>query len=161
MSKGEELTSETREKIEKTVFQQAEQFMDAGYGRCELAEQESAIVILESLQFRNGDRWEFGAATIMPNHVHAIIRPIGESLEDALESTKQFTAIRVNRLHKRSGQLWQYEAFDRIIRDDDHLWRCIQYIGRNGRVAGVKALRWINPVWDELGWRFVDPSDER
>lgn len=47
---------------------------------------------------------------------------------------------------------------DRIIRDEEHLWRALQYIGDNPRRAGLKAdacPRWVRPEWEELGWKFV------
>ena len=57
------------------------------------------------------------------------------------------------------GSLWQQESFDRIVRDEEHLWRVIQYIGRNPAKAGLPRTqwnRWIDPNWEALGWRFVD-----
>ena len=53
----------------------------------------------------------------------------------------------------------QQESYDRIIRDEEHLWRVIQYIGRNPRQAGLpleSTPRWIDPDWQALGWNFRD-----
>jgi len=74
-----------------------------------------------------------------------------------LQSWKSYTARRINKLFGLEGQLWQDESFDRIIRDEEHLWKCIQYIDRNPQMAqlGEGQYRlWIRPAWVELGWRF-------
>jgi hypothetical protein len=55
------------------------------------------------------------------------------------------------------GSLWQEETFDRIIRDEEHLWRAIQYIGANPAKAGLAPGAcpvWIRPQWLALGWKF-------
>jgi hypothetical protein len=57
------------------------------------------------------------------------------------------------------GELWQEESFDRIIRDEEHLYRCIQYIGNNARTANIlraRWRRWLRPEWEALGWRFEE-----
>lgn len=53
--------------------------------------------------------------------------------------------------------MWQEESYDRIVRDEEHLWRCVQYIGRNPQQAGLPAdqwRRWIDPRWEQAGWGF-------
>jgi putative transposase len=57
------------------------------------------------------------------------------------------------------GKRGQRESFDRIVRDEEHLWRVVQYIGANPRRAGLlvgETSLWIRPEWVELGWRFED-----
>lgn len=157
---GEELTSESRRLLQRKIFVATERCLDRGRGRCDLADKFHANAVLDSLRFRDADRWEVGAATVMPNHVHAIVRPLSESLDDCLAATKQFTARLINSASGRRGQLWQHETYNRIVRDDEHLWRCLQYIGKNGSVAGVDAVRWVSEKWIDCGWRFVDVEDE-
>lgn len=106
-------------------------------------------------------RYELGAYVVMPNHLHAVLRPLDpetHSLESILGSWKRFISRRINySTAKSSGNLWQQESFDRIIRDEEHLWRTIQYIGRNPELAGLPRIvcpRWIRPEWEALGWRF-------
>jgi REP element-mobilizing transposase RayT len=99
----------------------------------------------------------------MPNHVHAVVRPltpVALPLEMVLQQWKGGSSCKINRLLKQSGTLWQRESFDRIIRDEEHLWRVIQYIGRNPRNAGLSpsdVRLWIRPAWTALGWRFETP----
>ena len=161
LAKGERLTSETRELVEKVVFQRTERFLDEGYGRCELADRENAELVDDSLRYYSETRIELGALVAMPNHVNEIIKPTNNDLDDVLKSIKSYTATRIRKRTDTSGQLWQHEGYDRIIRDDEHLWRCLQYIGRNGFMAGIDAPRWVNPQWQQIGWDFRDRTDER
>jgi hypothetical protein len=65
----------------------------------------------------------------------------------------------VNQKLGRTGVLWQEESYDRIIHDEEHLFRVIQYIGNNPRKAGFSEenwVRWVHPEWGQLGWGFRD-----
>jgi len=96
----------------------------------------------------------------MPNHVHAVVRPLDGSakpLEAIVGGWKQFSAGRINRERGSRGEVWQDETFDRIIRDEEHLWRAIQYIGRNPGKANLAPdaySLWVRPEWEALGWTF-------
>jgi putative transposase len=96
----------------------------------------------------------------MPNHAHFLILPLLEhSLESIVQSWKQFSAKRINQRLGKSGSVWQEESFDRIVRDEEHMYRCLQYIGANPSKAGLSAAecpRWIRPEWEACGWRFQD-----
>jgi hypothetical protein len=57
----------------------------------------------------------------------------------------------------KTGVLWQDESYDRIVRDEEHLWRCLQYIGSNPRKIGLTNAEyrlWVNPDWEAIGWTF-------
>ena len=112
-------------------------------------------------------RYELGCYFVMANHVHAIVRPLDgqtQPLENIVGSWKQFSSGKFNKAQgtkrdgiKRKVDLWQDETFDRIIRDEEHLWRVIQYIGRNPDNAHVprdSCPLWIRPEWESLGWTF-------
>ena len=77
----------------------------------------------------------------MHNHVHAVMKPIdGFELEEILSSIKGFVSRKVNKLLGRQGKLWEQESYDRIIRDDEHLYQVIQYIGNNPAKAGYNPI---------------------
>jgi len=104
-------------------------------------------------------RYELGGYVIMPNHVHAILRPLNDAdpLEEIVGTWKQYSSLRINRQLGKSGARWHEESCDRIIRDEEHLWRVIQYIGRNPGNAGLAADEyslWVRPEWEKLGWTF-------
>ena len=99
----------------------------------------------------DGERYELGAYVVMPNHVHAI------ALETLLKSWKQYSSKNINTRIDGHEPLWQDESFDRIIRDEEHLDKCLQYIARNPRLAGLALAScplWIRPEWAALGWTF-------
>jgi putative transposase len=154
--------NESLEILSRRIIQKIERWLDQGMGSCVLRGSEPRGEVTHALHFLDGSRYELGAYIVMPNHVHAIVRPLepdSNALESILQSRKRHTARRINRLLAQTGTFWQEESFDRIIRDEEHLWRCIQYIGRNPQLAGLTAeeyCRWIQPRWRDLGWRFED-----
>ncbi len=142
----------------KDTFARVEGWLDQGMGACWLRQAWAGQIVDDALRFFDGSRYELGSFVVMPNHVHAIVRPLEpeiQPLEKILQSRKRTTAQQINEGLRTRGQLWQDESFDRIIRDEQHLYRCIQYIGNNprkARLAQNEWTRWIRPEWDELGW---------
>ena len=121
----------------------------------------------ECLQFGHGQEHFLGCGVIMSNHCHVVIRPqTGFELEDIFQKIKGISAREINQRTQRSGTLWEQEAYDRIIRDEEHLHRVIQYIGRNPVKCGLPLpyeFRWVHPEWQAAGWDFmdVDPDGPR
>ncbi|MHB8957511.1 MAG: transposase [Pirellulaceae bacterium] len=141
-------------------MQKVEGWLDRGLGECYLRRPEISAVVQESLLHLDGERCEVGCFVVMPNHVHALIRPLIPAvypLEHLLQVSKGFTARKANRVLDRSGIFWQEESYDRIVRDEEHLYNVIQYIGRNARFANLaehEVVRWIRPSWVVRGWDF-------
>ncbi len=133
--------------------------MDAGFGSCVLRHRELAEEVASSLRYFQHDRCFTACFVIMPNHVHAVMKPLGsEELEDVLQSIKRFSSRKLNALLGRGGKLWEQESYDQIIRDERHLYRVIQYIGQNPQKAGLPPsdwVRWIAPEWENVGWAFL------
>ena len=84
------------------------------------------------LRHFDGDRVLQIAWVVMPNHVHAVfvLNPAW-SLEKIILSWKGFTARKINPLLGRTGNFWQRDYFDRLVRDAKHLANCVRYIRRN------------------------------
>jgi hypothetical protein len=159
------------ELFSRETAERVERWLDQGFGSCVLQEGAHRENLVEALHHfdlaQRSDpnreveaRYELGCYVVMPNHLHAIVRPLNEEtqpLEEILGSWKQYSSRRINRRLKVSGELWQMESFDRIIRDEEHLWHAIQYIGRNPLRAQLpvgKYVLWIRPEWEALGWTF-------
>ena len=129
-------------------------------GKCWMKQPPISRIVADALEYFDGSRYELGAYVVMPNHVHAIVRPFDsetDPLETILQSRKRHTASLINKAIGSRGTLWQDESFDRIIRDEEHLYRCLQYIGRNperARLLPDAFRRWVNPTWIDLGWDF-------
>ena len=142
------------------VVAKVEGWLDQGIGECWMNRTEVSAIVAESLHHMDDDLYELGCYVLMPNHIHAVIRPLQpqtQPLEKILQSRKCRTSRAINELLGRRGALWQEETFDRIVRDEEHLYRCIEYIGRNPTKAGLppgQYKRWIRPSWESLGWQF-------
>lgn len=156
---------EPRNEIEWKRFAQeitnkTERWMDEGYGSCVLRDSRFSQLMADSLVHFQDQRHFTSCFVVMPNHVHAIIQPINDhELEDCLQRIKQYVALRVNRTLGREGMLWEEESYDRIVRDEEHLWNVVQYIGKNPEKAGLTVdswVRWIHPDWQAAGWDFID-----
>ncbi len=111
-----------RERIEK--------YLDCGYGKCYLKLAEIAEIVQNALLFHDDAKYKLIVWTIMPNHVHALLKPF-EELGAIEHSIKSFTANKINKFLNRSGNLWQKEVFDRYIRDFEHFEQTIAYIENN------------------------------
>ncbi len=149
------------EDLWRETFARVDRWLDAGAGSCLLRETPVRTIVVDSLHYFDNGRYELGSHVVMPNHVHLVIRPFEQderALERITHSWKGHTSQEINKLLALRGPIWQEESFDRIVRDEEHLWRTIQYIGRNPRKAGIAResyALWIRPSWEELGWRFV------
>jgi len=120
-----------------------DEYLDAGYGDCILRQPEIADMVYGNLNFFNNDRYRLLAWSIMPNHVHVMVQPIGEfRLSSIVYSWKSFTAHRINSMLGREGSVWQKEYFDRIIRDGDDLMRTIDYVYDNPDKVGLVDWKW-------------------
>jgi REP element-mobilizing transposase RayT len=140
----------------------SEVWLDEGFGECVLRDRQSAKLMHEAFLHFQHKRYFISCFVIMPNHCHAIVRPLGTfDLESIVGSWKGFVARELNKLRKKRGSLWQDESYDRIVRDEEHLYRVLQYIGRNPVLAGLPRdqwIRWVDPNWEAAGWRFHDPD---
>ena len=151
---------EDKEDLTRKVMQRVEAWLDQGMGRCVLRDGNASRILTDAMHRNDGVSHELDCYVVMPNHVHAVLRPLvpkTEPLEIVLQAWKGVSRCAINRHLGQSGTLWQRESFDRIIRDEEHLWRVIQYIGRNPKHAGPSSVDvplWIRPAWRELGWRF-------
>ena len=144
----------------KSVYDLSENALDAGYGRCWFRNSSHIEELKRSLLHFHQQHYELGCYVIMANHCHLAMRPFEEiELEDELGAIKRTTSRFVNQREGLTGPLWTQESYDRIIRDEEHLYRVLQYIGNNPAKAGLPEpqwQRWIDPEWEKVGWKFDD-----
>ncbi|MDZ4289917.1 MAG: transposase [Prosthecobacter sp.] len=99
---------------------------------------------------------------VMPNHVHVVVKPTSpHEPADLLHSWKGFTAKEINHHLQRSGAVWEPESYDTLVRDTEHLWKVIRYIGKNPAKARLPKDQWsrhIDPAWQNSGWGFGEES---
>jgi len=105
-------------------------------------------IVLDAFRHFHGSRYDLIAACVMPDHVHALIRPAPKkddaqgnpvfwSLSELLQSIKSFTAHEINKTHGTTGSIWEKERFDRYVRSDRDLEEKFHYILRNPWDSGV------------------------
>lgn len=149
--------------LHRELTQFAEKWLDQGFGSCVLADKRASAIVVNSMHHFDNDRYDLNCHVVMPNHVHLLVRPLRPGqypLETILQSWKTYTSREIHRQVGGAGTLWQEESFDRIVRDEEHLYRCIQYIGRNPLRADCSLEQcqyWLRPEWEQIGWKFNEP----
>jgi REP element-mobilizing transposase RayT len=135
------LTWPEQEDLLRWHSERVDRYLDAGHGELWLSQPAVADLVAGALCFHEGTRFDLLAFVVMPNHVHAVLRPRpGWSLSKILQSWKGYTAYQANRVLNRSGQaFWQPEAYDHLIRDDQDSYRCRRYTTLNPVNAGLCA----------------------
>src|SRR5260370_20227975 len=97
-------------------------------------------------------RYQLYAACVMPDHVHLLLepqikeqdkdgKPVFWPLGELFHSIKSFTAHEINKLEGTSGQIWENESFDRMLRGDSDLEEKFHYICRNPWDNNVVSMR--------------------
>jgi REP element-mobilizing transposase RayT len=122
------------EELLELLTQRLDDWLDQGSGSCILASSENSQLVAKAFHHFDGQRYELGAYVIMPNHFHLLIRPFSDAihpLENILQSWKSYTSRRIVWPDTCRDRLWQRESFDRIVRDEEHLFKSLQYIGSN------------------------------
>ena len=133
LSKGdEELAKDARSRRAEIYQDFVEKALEEGKGPDFLRNPEVAEAMESTLKHFGGDRYDLIAWCVMPNHVHAIVRPLGAHvIADILQSWKAFSARECNRILGRKGAFWQPESYDHLIRDTDDFLNQRNYILRH------------------------------
>ena len=135
---------------DQTAFAEAtDAWLDKALGECWLARSDIADVVETTLKHGDGDRYQLLAWSIMPNHLHLVLKPAsGQALKDVLSSIKRYTATHANRLLGREGPFWQSESYDHLIRNGEDLRNQSRYAYENPERAGCgeRARAFVN--WD-------------
>jgi len=157
-----------RRAFEKQQAKMLHEELDRCHGSCVLRFHEVQTEVADALKHFHGDRLWLGDFVLMANHVHVIIQPFdGFELEDLLGSIKKWTSRKIGQSHNvvtgnltppesetevSKPRFWQYESYDRIIRDTEELAAFRRYIVANPKVAGMNsreshyyAADWLDP----------------
>ena len=117
----------------------------------DLTRPDIAKLIVGALHHFDGERYLLFDYTVMPDHVHMILKPIvrggkTERLWRITRSLKGWLAYRINHVVGRSGPFWQDESYDHIIRDQADYLEKAGYIYENpcrqGLVKDPAAWPW-------------------
>ncbi len=100
-------------------------------------------VIAESFHYFDNQRYKLLAYSIMPNHIHVLILPKTQEngdifpIQHIIYTWKKYTALAINRLIGKTGNFWQKEGYDHLVRDDSELANVLNYILMNPVKAGL------------------------
>jgi putative transposase len=99
------------------------------------------------------------AYCLMDNHVHFLGVPEREeSLARCFGGTNLVHTQRVNRVHHRSGRLWQNRFFSCPVDRDGYLLPVLRYIERNPVRAGLVKKAWDH-VWSSARSHVIGTVD--
>ena len=130
-----------------------ERHLDAGHGACWLRRPEVAAIVADALRHFDGARYHLAAWCVMPNHVHAVVRPLSpHSLSGVVQSWKGFSARMANCQLGRSGAFWQAESYDHLVRDAAELAHAVRYVAENPVRAGLSDWPWVEVSEEARGW---------
>lgn len=119
-----------------------------------LSEPKVADLVAEALHYRNGRVYDLDGFCIMPNHVHAIYSPLRKedgtyhAMSAIMHSLKGRSGHQANLLLGRSGDFWQHENYDHVVRDEAEWRRIIIYVLNNP----VKAN--LVQHWQDWPWTY-------
>ncbi len=112
--------------------------LDEGQGACHLKDPRCLASFRERLLQEDGNTYHLGDFVAMPNHVHALLVPTPDNdLELILKAIKGAAARCCNLLLGRSGQFWQPDSYDHIVRTLEQLVAFRDYIAGNPKKAGI------------------------
>ena len=114
------------------IGERIDEWLDAGYGGCALKDPEVRRIVTDAFLFFNEKRYILHALVVMPNHVHVLLTPAeGYDVITTIGNIKSFTATKINKLLGKSGDFWQRNSFDRMLRCADDFQVKMDYIIHN------------------------------
>jgi putative transposase len=123
-----------------------------------LKQPEIAQIVMDAFQFQNGKSYDLLAFTVMSNHFHLLFDTANYGVHptNIMSPIKRFTARQSNILLNRTGiPFWQEESHDRFVRDDNELFRIINYILQNPVKANI-VERWQDYPYTWLNEKYLD-----
>ncbi len=156
-----DLTAEEETKLAQLYSERIEAALDAGSGACHLANPNVADMVAGALRYFDGQRYQLTAWSVMPNHVHVVFQPAsGYSLEKILHSWKSFTSKEANKILGKSGEFWERESYDRLVRNAQDLERIVRYVVENPVKANLKNWKWVwcSAAFSLVGSAGVSPA---
>jgi len=136
--------------LQRKYFLSMEKYLDVGKGFAPFKDVAVCESCLEAFQVMEKEGWQVGEATLMPNHVHLLIRRMDSvhSLKEILQRFKGRSARSSNIALNRRGKFWQQDWFDRWMRHEGELLKTVNYIRNNP----VKAR--LCRDWSDYRWRI-------
>ena len=146
----------------------------ANTGPMWMKDERVADVVAAGLQRLDADAYRLDAYSVMSNHVHAVFKPFlsekelvestdkeghplfkscHPSLSRIMHSLKGSNARECNLILSRSGQFWEHESFDHVVRAGK-FFATIRYVLNNPVKAGL-AEHWRQWRWNYCRSEFI------
>jgi methylmalonyl-CoA mutase cobalamin-binding domain/chain len=166
LAKGDaKLARDARDRLADAYHQTMEDALEEGFGPDWLKNPQVAGLVAKAMLHFDGERYDLLTWCVMPNHVHALVRPLGEhKLAEILQSWKSFTAKEANKILNRTGGFWQQESYDHLLRDADDFHNQRAYIlqhktewkggdkDENGGGRDARATISLRELTDYIDW---------
>jgi putative transposase len=135
--------------LQRRYFSTMEKYLDAASGACVLRDERAACAVVA--EFSALTEWQIDVPhyTVMPNHWHAMIitrEGCRHSLSAVMKRMKGRSAHAIRAAVGGKGAVWQREWFDRWMRSNAELEKCVAYIRNNSVKAGL-ARDWSEHPW--------------
>jgi len=134
--------------LQRQYFLTIEKYLDQGRGRAPFRSASACELCLKALAGLEKEGWVVAEATVMPNHIHFLIRR-GTSTHSLKEIVKRFKGRSSRWLNQEldvEGKFWQADWFDRWMRNESELKRTVDYI-RNNPVKAKLVNEWVDYRW--------------
>ena len=133
-----ELTDDEVAAMRRVYDEKVEKFLSSGHGCCALRTPDVAEAVREILEKRHASDYDLHLLTIMPNHLHTIVSPLGgRTMKDIVDKWKSITAHAIAKLSDMSAPIWQRDHYSRIIRTPEEYRRQDSYVWHNPESAGL------------------------
>lgn len=86
------------------------------------------------------DIFEIEALSIMPNHIHVLLKQNGD-MSNVMRILKGGAGHIVNQTLERKGKVWSRDYYDRGIRNEKHFWVAYEYIRQNAVKANLSDTK--------------------
>ena len=107
-------------------------------------------LVCQVLRHHHGQRYELKAYVVMDDHVHVLVRIADVPVGRVVHSWRALTAHELQRLHRRTGRIWQDGASTEAVATEEALRSRVEYIIGNPwkRWPFLKRYPW---VWEADG----------
>ncbi len=134
------LPKDAASKARWQMFTAWDRQLDLGVGECVLARPELARIVEESILHFDEDRYIVTDSVVMPNHVHVLVAlRDADSLLAQPRAWKRFSSRLIQKALGRSGEFWQGEQFDHLVRSLAQFEYLRRYVAENARTARLRA----------------------
>ena len=123
-----------------------DRILDQGIGNTLLRDKQVRELVEKCITTVFEDKAYIIAYVIMPNHVHMLFATLNDiDHRELISRLKGSSSYHINRALNRKGTVWQRESYDRIIRNETHMNKVINYIMKNPRnLPSTDYTLWLN-----------------